>query len=537
MGRSEARREIVKDLRKYAESCGVELVRDIASRKDVNKMMDAIRASSKYMSLKDDVDGKFNEYEQTFSKATDEEAGPEAQAEAERASLVSSNERRREFRLRGTSFLFTYNWDFLGREFPDETAAPADASALWHLWRAWKKAKKKELGVVRSTHTLEESLESALPGRVHFHWKVDLAEAIDHRTTCAFAFHGVRPDARTTFGTDAEHGARGANQRAASNRGHFYVWAPKIGTLSVGTNWHPFADYRVNGRWAEDLWGDHKLDHDTYEGLSLRIRRGHATRKRDLDLVRSEEKAARVDQRIAEVDAALNQKKAPFRVFEKVTAWEDSFLNLDFRWKILVLCADSASGKSTYAESLFDRPYVITVEDASHLDLKEFDGEKFDGIVLDNVNSWDQIRSWRAILQARNAKSKGGQSGTNMYAYTQYLFGVAIVATVDLDAPDAFLVDDQNPEHSKWLVKNCVIVHLPAGETYYQKVEPVNVPNKFSLFAETVKRRRTGNGEQTSSSALGSGTHQFSNPERRGAARLVPEEDEEEDPFGFGVFE
>ena len=78
-------------------------------------MMDAIRASSKYMSLKDDVDGKFNEYEQTFSKATDEEAGPEAQAEAERASLVSSNEKRREFRLRGTSFLFTYNWDFFGR--------------------------------------------------------------------------------------------------------------------------------------------------------------------------------------------------------------------------------------------------------------------------------------------------------------------------------------------------------------------------------------------------------------------------------------
>ena len=503
--------------------------------------MDAIRASSMYMQVKDAVEGKFNEYEQTFSKTTDAEAGPEAQAEAERASLVSSNEKRREFRLRGTSFLFTFNWDFFGREFPDGTAAPADATALWRLWRTWKKMKKKELGVVRSTHTLEESLESALPGRVHLHWKVDLAEAIDHRTTCAFAFHGVRPDARTTFGTDAEHGARGANQRAASNRGHFYVWAPKIGTLCVGTNWHPFADYRVNGRWAEDLWGDHKLDHDTYEGLSLRIRRGHATRKRDLDQVRSEEKAARVDQCIVEVDAALSQLKAPFKVFKQVTAWEDTFLKLDFRWRILVLCADSASGKSTFAESLFQLPYVITVEDASHLDLKEFDREKFDGIVLDNVNSWGQILSWRAILQARNAKSKGGQSGTNMYAYTQYLFGVAIIATVDLDAPDAFLVDKQNPEHSKWLVKNCEIVRLAAGETYYEKVEPVSVPNKFSLFAETVKRRRTGSGEQASadasSSPPASRTQTFSRPACRGTARLVPEEDEEEDPFGFGRFE
>ena len=43
---------------------------------------------------------------------------------------------------------------------------------------------------------------------------------------------------------------------------------------------------------------------------------------------------------------------------------------------------------------------------------------------------------------ARNAKSKGGHSGTNMYAYTQSFF--AILATIDLDAPDAFLVDKQN---------------------------------------------------------------------------------------------
>ena len=142
---------------------------------------------------------------------------------------------------------------------------------------------------------------------------------------------------------------------------------------------------------------------------------------------------------------------------------------------------------------------------------------------------------------ARNANSKSGHRGTNMYASTQYLFGVAIIATIDLDAPDAFLVDKQNPEHSKWLVKNCEIVRLPAGETYYEKVEPVSVPNTFSLFAKTVKRRRTGNGEQASdgasSSPLGSGTQTFSSPARRGTARLVPEEDEEEDPFGLGRFE
>ena len=62
--------------------------------------------------------------------------------------------------------------------------------------------------------------------------------------------------------------------------------------------------------------------------------------------------------------------------------------------------------------------------------------------MLDNVNSWGQFLAWRAVLQARNTLSKGGQSATNIYAYAQYLYGVAIVATVDTDAPDSYLVEE-----------------------------------------------------------------------------------------------
>ena len=144
------------------------------------------------------------------------------------------------------------------------------------------------------------------------------------------------------------------------------------------------------------------------------------------------------------------------------------------------------------AESLFANPCVITVEDAAHLDLKGFDYERHDGVILDNVNSWGQLRSWRAVLQARNAKSKGGQSATNMYSYTQYLYGVAIVATIDLDAPDSWLVDEESDKKSRWLLKNCVPVRLQPGETFYEpRTGPApTVANTALLFAETVKRRR-----------------------------------------------
>ena len=167
-------------------------------------------------------------------------------------------------------------------------------------------------------------------------------------------------------------------------------------------------------------------------------------------------------------------------------------MNLDFRWKLLVLVADSASGKSSFAESLFEQPFILTVEAAEHLDLKAFDRDVHDGLVLDNVNSWGQLLRWRAVLQARNAKSSGGQSATNMFAYVQYLFGVAVVATIDLDAPDAYLVQAGSPKCSNWLLKNCVILRLPAGEAFYDRgaVPHVVVENAFSRFADTVKRRR-----------------------------------------------
>ena len=208
--------------------------------------------------------------------------------------------------------------------------------------------KKDDEGVQRSTSTLEESLNSCGDGtsyRVHIHWKVNLAEAIDRETTASFSFHGVKPDARRTFVTTAQgKAARGITWEEASNRGHFYCWAPKRGSLYKGTNWKPFADYRVLGKWVEDLWADGKLANDAYMKLSLQVRKGHASRKRDLEVVLADEHDAFVSQRILEVDNALSKLRAPFHVFPEVTAWRDSYLTLNFRWDLLCLCADSASG-------------------------------------------------------------------------------------------------------------------------------------------------------------------------------------------------
>ena len=96
------------------------------------------------------------------------------------------------------------------------------------------------------------------------------------------------------------------------------------------------------------------------------------------------------------------------------------------------------------------------------------------------------------MLQGRNSKSKGGQSATNLYSYTQYVFSTAVVATVDLDAPDGYLVDPNSEWRSKWLVRNCVLVQLPRGDTFYDasRKPTTKRANDFSLFAQTVRKRR-----------------------------------------------
>ena len=57
---------------------------------------------------------------------------------------------------------------------------------------------------------------------------------------------------------------------------------------------------------------------------------------------------------------------------------------------------------------------------------------------------------------------------------------------------DAYLVDARDERRSRWLLKNCTFIRLPAGETFYDKtkVPSGGLDNRFSLFAQTVKRRR-----------------------------------------------
>ena len=205
------RKTLLRELRRVAGLAGVAVVRDDAGKAKVTAMMLDIRAASGLEAATlQSAEEMFRRYEHTFGADTDHKQPPEG------------------FRLRGKSFLLTYNWDYFNKPFPNGAPPPSTPAELWGMWRSWKHERARLPGVRQSTSTLEASLRSDIEGRVHLHWKVDLEGAPNQTTTDGLDFVGVRPDARATAvpSDSFRKKARGANFLEASNRAHFYVWAP-----------------------------------------------------------------------------------------------------------------------------------------------------------------------------------------------------------------------------------------------------------------------------------------------------------------------
>ena len=183
------RKAHVQALRSCARACGIPLVRDDAGQDRVRVFVAAIAASRGAAREKAKAREAYRAYAATW---------PAADVALPVAPQRAANMEGGHVRLRGKSFMLTYNWDFFHTPFPDGTEAPGSASELWQCWRSWQAEQKQQLGVHLSTSTIEQSLNSDLPGRVHIHWKVNLRAPVDTQSRDRFAFHGVPPDLQHT---------------------------------------------------------------------------------------------------------------------------------------------------------------------------------------------------------------------------------------------------------------------------------------------------------------------------------------------------
>ena len=352
------------------------------------------------------------------------------------------NDGQKDFRLRGTSCLFTYNSPlFL-------------VSVAREVWVAFSAFLAGLSFVSRWTATVEQSLHSLDDGRVHLHAFVEFDHAVDWTSLALMVFRGSRPDAKPTR-------ARGADQRETINQGHFYVWAWKQGTLFVQTSgWEPWVHYPVKGWWIDSLWTARKLSHANYLEYAAHVRVGFINRQRHVDAIIEAERAANLKKRQQSVALRLAPMCTQFKgeVVHALAPWRAQYQADALRYKFLVLRGGSRTGKSTFAKALgnicgFGRCFVQTVQNAVAPDLKQFANDEHGYILFDNVNDMEFVLSQRALFQANNDMHTLGDSKTGIYAYQVWLYKVPIVVTVDLSA----YWEPSEP----WIKANCFDLFLP----------------------------------------------------------------------------
>ena len=247
--------------------------------------------------------------------------------------------------------------------------------------------------------------------------------------------------------------AYGLNKKRAQlcmNRGFFYVWADKVGTQREADGrpcfegnhvpvWVPAAKgqsrYAVQGKWAESLWKERKLSHQTYQNYLYLSRDGVLPRKRNLEEVWRWEQEREQDREREDTARRVRAKLFhPFPVLPAATAWlQMSNQELD-RYPFLVILAPSRAGKTEYARSLFKHPLVIQVGDLDHFPdgLRHFDRQVNDAIILDDLRDFKFCVLHQEKLQGKvGARVEFATTASGMFAYSKWLWKVPLVFTAN----------------------------------------------------------------------------------------------------------
>ena len=299
---------------------------------------------------------------------------------------------KKAFRLKSRAFLLTFN----SMEFS------ADAE-LWKAFLLWIMDRVQQFQASYWSAAMERSTRSREAGRVHLHvyfsWQGPGKQGVDHATTDAWVFKSVRPR------VDVNCEARGLHHwLKATQRGHFYCSVFKEGAIYADTNYPPWEGlWAPDPAWVVGLYKQHKLSHDAYLRLSMKLRDGHDRRMASVLAVRKSESAFAFDEERTLARRAILAKARPFKPLPwQIEGWRMSYEEVEERYKMLVLHGPSRTGKSRLARALFgvDRTLVVDAQHAEHPDMHEYKRHRHVAVLLDEVASPSFIVNNTKLLQA-----------------------------------------------------------------------------------------------------------------------------------------
>ena len=322
------------------------------------------------------------------------------------------------------------------------------------------------------------TLETTKKGKYHIHLMLQFTKRVD-RNSRSFTFEGIPPNCSPNgVGADLLGGRIGGrNPQKSIDRGMFYVWANKVGTvrdekreLCVAGNYFPCwredwdMTYEVSARWVDSLWRQRKVSHEVYREYIYEAREGVQARMRNLDSVVEGKRAREEEKEMAVTTKRLRGNKEIFKPFPDVpqaVAWLRLFLTDAIRYPLLLVFGASGSGKTEWAKSLFKNALEMKVGALAHFPetMRHFVRHHHDGIILDDVRDLEFLSDNQEKLQGKyDARVEFASTPGGTCSFHKYLFKVPTVVTVNYSTKHLEYLETHD-----WLSKkaNCVVVHWP----------------------------------------------------------------------------
>ena len=196
---------------------------------------------------------------------------------------------------------------------------PADLATFLDVWARFLVFVRTLVGQLKVEQWTARA-ETNDDGKHHLHLMLKFRSKLD-RCVSAFVFEEAKPNARAN--DLLGEGLGGNRYQASMDRGHFYVWANKRGTVvdasgalcragncepararlegttlqGVGSTTHK---YKVSGDWPRKLWQEFKLEDAVYEEYLYLCRDKVAANKRGFELCRNWQRDRDLEQTVAE---------------------------------------------------------------------------------------------------------------------------------------------------------------------------------------------------------------------------------------------
>ena len=338
------------------------------------------------------------------------------------------------FRVRGRAVLLTYQ------------SFDADKSTTLQCWSRFLdfvKQNKSGWGVNHWTATMETNRD----GKHHAHLMLDFRKSVD-RYARHFSFEGRCPNAAPNDLLGVGW-SRSKQWQASVDRGHFYVWADKDGTVRdcggrqcVAGNYEPAwtaakEKYAVKADWPENLWKAYKLSDSCYHEYLFLCKDKLVAKKRNFEAFQSWRRTQDLARAIEQRTSRIRSDPRLYQAFGRV-ALADEFLALfqqeAMRYPVLLVHAPSFAGKSEWAVSLFKHPLYLEIgaQGLWPAGMKQLNREVHDGLVLDDLRDLNFIHENQEKLQGKYNRpvtlfnTPGGE-----LACTVDLYRLPIVFTVN----------------------------------------------------------------------------------------------------------